>query len=308
MPQIFMRAKDVHKKICAGMRDDWAGYSIVGDDVTLAAGKAILYDTDAGRWETFDIAEKVITLTTGVNRIYVYYNSGSPEFFNDTTFSAPLNLEDYAIIVTYLKDASGNQASDFNNYCTNIVSKLGIRSVNEPGAIFFTNNPQTVLSSNASDHVIIEALNAFQGAKNLNPLDLPAFDSSTDDMYVYTYNGTVWVKETPTVSVYDRTRYQTPTGTAAVTSNNWTVNYIYRSLFSVLEGAPNPKETFILLGSGNYVNSTLALADNTNLNPYAIPLELGFNAVLVGRIICQNGVSASIVQGNYLNKPDFVTA
>ena len=109
------------------------------------------------------------------------------------------------------------------------------------------------------------------------------------------------------VSVYDRLRYQTPAGTAAVTSNRWTVNYIYRSYFSSLEGAPNPKESFIILGSGDYVSSDLALLDNTNLNPFAIPLEIGLNAVLVGRIICQNGAGASIVQGNFFNKPSFIT-
>jgi len=303
MARIKFQAEDIHSKICAGMRKDWAGYSIVGDVVSMPAGQAVLYNTDDEVWEQFDIPAKDITLSFGVNRIYVHYNSGTPEFANDTTLSADLDVESSAPIVNYVKDGTGNQPADAYTICNNAVSKLLIRNIVGPFAQYFNNNPATVLSSNASDHVLIEALNGYQGPKSLPPTALPAFDSSSDDMYLYEYDGASWTKVTPTVTTYERTQYQGPTGFQAVTSNNWTVNYVFRSFFSVLEGAPNPKETFIVLGTDQYVSSALALEDNTNVSPFAVPPEVGFQAVLVGRIIAQNGAGSSIIQGRYFEKP-----
>ena len=297
-----MRPKDIHKKVCAGMRDDWTGYNLVGTDVVCDAGKAILYDETSGYWKTYDVPEKTIALVTGINRIYVRLNAGVAEFQSDQVVSFFPNLETNSIIAIYLYDATGIQLQPFEDFCLNVASKTAISITSRADAIFYTNNPDTVLQDNASDHVLIESLVAFRGPEFLS---IDAFDSNAvnNDLYIYYWNGSAWVKETPERTTFERTRYQGASGLLSVTPNQWTVNYVFKSLFKTADG--NPNETFIILGNNSYGTAALAKADTTNLFPLALPIELGYNAVLVGRIIAENAATSAIVNGRYFAKPQY---
>ena len=308
MNKVFMRAKDIHRKVCAGMRDDWTGYAVNGTNVECDAGYAILFDTSDNTWKTFAVEAAILPLqianpaipVTGINRVYVSVTAGVATFGVDTVTPVALNLETSAPIATYLYDATGIQVQGFTDFCENVAAKTAISISSKNDGIFFINNPTTVLTTNASDHVIIEQLLAFRGPEFL-PID--AFNSSTANMYIYYWDGTTWVKETPATATFERTQYQGAAGLSAVTVNQWTVNYVFKSLFLTAES--NPNETFIILGQDSYVNETLAEADTTNLFPLGLPEEIGYNAVLVGKIIAQNAASAAIVKGHYFAKPQF---
>jgi len=304
MSQMFIRPEDILQQSVACMRDDWTGFSINGSDITLNAGKCILFNATLGAWQTYDVPAKTLSITSGSNRFYVYLNGGIPAFQSDQVVFFVPNFITNALVATTITTVTGTSVKSYANVFDNIISGMAVKVTVGPFASFFTNDPEKVLSENGVNNVAIASLSAFRGTELITSTDIPSFDSGTagNNLYIYTYDGAAWVKE-PATTAYEKTRYQTPTGTAAVSPNRWTVNYVFRSTMKASEG--NAKEAYILLGSGNYVDSDAAKNDVINLNRFKIPNEIGFSSCPIGRIIAHNDGDASIINGWLFNKPNF---
>ena len=110
-------------------------------------------------------------------------------------------------------------------------------------------------------------------------VDLDVIATSTDNMFFWYHSAGAWTSST--VTQYNNTQYDNGTNLVALTSNRYAVNWIYR-------GVENQKHLYCILGTGDY---TLQQAlDSTEP---AKPINISSHAVLVGRVIVQNGASTA---------------
>lgn len=124
------------------------------------------------------------------------------------------------------------------------------------------------------------------GTRNLNltsgiiwtgavPMTLDAVASATDNIFLWYHSSGNWTVSTPTQ--YNNTQYDNGTNLVSLGVNRYAVNWIYR-------GVESQKHLYVVLGTGDY---TLNQAESATVP--AIPLAISSHAVLVGKLIVQNG-------------------
>lgn len=128
------------------------------------------------------------------------------------------------------------------------------------------------------------------GTRNLNlslgrvwvgavPVDVSAIASATDNIYFWYHSGGVWTSSV--ITQYPNTQYDNGTNLATLTVNRYAVCWIYR-------GIESQKHLYLVLGTGDY---TLAQAESAS-QP-AIPTAISSHAMLVAKLIVQNGVNTA---------------
>jgi len=307
--QFYFKTTDINRKLCAGLMQSWSGYTFDSTSVTLAAHTAMIYDETNFLWREVAVAGDTLTLSEGYNYVAVRTTDGLTATFvnlgaDNSSYVFSSGLTTVAPVVTFLKEGSNVQDADFSNVCQTAVPQLLIKASSGPNNIYLLSAPNAILatSGDANNYVTIASTVAVQAAE---ARVVQAFDSSTDNLHLYTYSSgplpTTWTKAAASTSFLTNTYQVASGGTAGITSNQWGVYYIWKSLFA----GTNPNEAFITLGSASYGTALAADADIPTEHPAFLPDELSGYAVLCGRIIAENGAGADVIQGSTWYKTHF---
>ena len=255
-------------------------YTDNGDgSVTIGSGVYNLYPdpTGAGLVKQYALLGGTFTLTDGTtNYIYAAYNSGSPVVLSTTNradFAGQYFTTDTPIYTLY---RSGNLIYQLNFDTTGHAS---------PEKTLYR-----LLDTRRFEHVsgmsLADAGNGTftvtQGVVwyAITRTTLDAFNSSTDSTYLYYYNGSSWAYNT--VTGYNNTNYQGPSGLSTLPGGKYNINWVYRSVSS-------SKTCFIILGSSAYtLNDAIAAQPPGN-----VPDVVSTTAMLVGKIIVSQGAASS---------------
>jgi len=255
-------------------------YTDNGDgSVTIGSGVYNLYPdpTGAGLVKQYALLGGTFTLTDGTtNYIYAAYNSGSPVVLSTTNradFAGQYFTTDTPIYTLY---RSGNLIYQLNFDTTGHAS---------PEKTLYR-----LLDTRRFEHVsgmsLADAGNGTftvtQGVVwyAITRTTLDAFNSSTDSTYLYYYNGSSWAYNT--VTGYNNTNYQGPSGLSTLPGGKYNINWVYRSVSS-------SKTCFIILGSAAYtLNDAIAAQPPGN-----VPDVVSTTAMLVGKIIVSQGAASS---------------
>ena len=248
--------------------------------LTLGSGDYVFY-SDANA--TLPLIRKTITgqVFTPTNQATSYivanFNNGSPilQILSDTS---TINETTVLPIVTVFRYGTSLDILDWDELGKGLINKITRRLIRtqrfviEPGGFSLGE-----LSPRA---VTITGGTVWYGATET---PLSSYSSLANILYLYAHSSGAWVRST--IVQYNNSQYDDGSNVVALGSNRYAVNWVFRSIAS---DAP-PDEAFIVLGSGNY---TLAQAQASTL-PANLPPQLMSNAMLVGRIIVQNGAASA---------------
>lgn len=255
-------------------------YTDNGDgSVTIGSGVYNLYPdpTGAGLVKQYALLGGTFTLTDGItNYIYAAYNSGSPVVLSTTNradFAGQYFTTDTPIYTLY---RSGNLIYQLN---------FGTTGHASPEKTLYR-----LLDTRRFEHVsgmsLADAGNGTftvtQGVVwyAITRTTLDAFNSSTGSTRLYYYNGSSWAYNT--VTGYNNTNYQGPSGLSTLPGGKYNINWVYRSVSS-------SKTCFIVLGSAAYtLNDAIAAQPPGN-----VPDVVSTTAMLVGKIIVSQGAASS---------------
>jgi len=255
-------------------------YTDNGDgSVTIGSGVYNLYPdpTGAGLVKQYALLGGTFTLTDGAtNYIYAAYNSGSPVVLSTTNradFAGQYFTTDTPIYTLYRSgnliyqlnfDTTGHASPEKTLYRlldTRRFERVSGMSLADAGNGTFT----------VTQGVVWYAITR---------TTLDAFNSSTDSTYLYYYNGSSWAYNT--VTGYNNTNYQGPSGLSTLPGGKYNINWVYRSVSS-------SKTCFIILGSAAYtLNDAIAAQPPGN-----VPDVVSTTAMLVGKIIVSQGAASS---------------
>jgi hypothetical protein len=232
----------------------------------------------SGRTKAYVIAGGVFTPSDGVTSYLVAdYGSGSPSIYLTTDRS--IILETIVIpLLSVFRKGTTLRILNWDELGNAMPNKLHHMQVNtrrfnpEPGGLALgelagriITNGAGVVWTGAVDHACA------------------AFNSSIDDAILYSIASGVW--SSTTITAYNNTQYNSPTGLASLAPNRYAVNFCYRMVSDV---GVDPV-VFVVLGSGNY---TLSEAQESQ-PPADLPAEIRSFGILVGRIIVQNGAATA---------------
>ena len=257
--------------------------------VTIASGTAILRDTTDVHTSDLKIynfsggttgTELDALIDNATNYICADYNNNSPKISILNTLSD--SRLGFTVTPLYFVTRVGNDTHvldirgiTLNFACSNTRKDCFTKGFEHvPGG--------TVVSEDSPRYLNVTAGTFFYGSLEYNH---PVYNTKTGG-YSYTRiyrNGSEgWTRNTGIVQL-DNTYYDDGTGVLHTLSNN---NYGVRWLYLVFN---NPSELFCLLGRQN--NSNISTARLEAL-PSTLPPELGHGAILIAKMIIQEGASS----------------
>lgn len=247
--------------------------------VTIGSGVYNLYQdpTGAGLVKQYALLGGTFTLTDGAtNYIYAAYNSGSPVVLSTTNradFAGQYFTTDTPIYTLY--------RSGTNIYELNFDTTAHASPEKTLYRLLDTRRFERVSGmslADAGNGTFTVTQGVVWYAITRTPLD--SFNSSTDSTYLYYYNGSSWAYNT--VTGYNNTNYQGPSGLSTLPGGKYNINWVYRSVSS-------SKTCFIILGSAAYtLNDAIAAQPPGN-----VPDVVSTTAMLVGKIIVSQGAASS---------------
>lgn len=242
--------------------------------ITVGDGEYHLSTNVEGRGtENFVITGGTFTLTNNTtNYLVADYNYGTPILRVITDVNL---INETTIVPVFTAYRSGNFLH-FQNW-----DSLGVALANKIHQSIvktqrYRRESGLALAEYPSRYLSLSSGKVWVGAV---PVSVDAIATSTDNMYIFHHSGGVW---TMTVSQqYNNSQYDDGTSLVTLTPNRYAVNWIYR-------GIESQKHMYVTLGTGDY---TLAQAQEAKV-PNA-PVQITSHAMLVGKIIVQNGTNTS---------------
>jgi hypothetical protein len=248
--------------------------------LTVGEGTYSLYPDSSGSsvlkiytvsGSTFILADSVTTY------IYVSILSGSPILGASTDFDTIPGTKYINVIPIVTVYRYGNLINiiDWDEQGLALSEKLLYRAVDTDR---FNRTRGLILSEYGTRNVAISSGTVWYGA---NKLDIQNFSSGSAPSYMYLIGqeGGVWSGSI--VTQIENLRYQGTNGLVPITGNKYTVNWIYRIISNVKRYA------VIVLGTSEYTHNQ-ALESQP---PASLPNIVGSQALMVGRMIIQKGVS-----------------
>lgn len=205
-----------------------------------------------------------------VNYIVADYNNGSP-IMRNTDDVEEIDEQTVIPLFTIVRTGTTLHTISWDTLGKNKADKLHMSIVKTQR---FRRESGLQLSVYGTRNVRTTAGIMWIGA---NRIPLTQVDSGTDNMSFYYHSGGVWTRSS--VTQFNNSQYDDGTNLQTLTINRYAVNWIYR-------GVENYKHLYVLLGSGDYT------LNQAQASAMPVPPDvISAHAVLVGRIIVQQGVS-----------------
>ena len=272
---------------CAGFLTDPDFTDNEDNTVTMGSADVILYDNPnhTGKLKKYTLSSAVLTLTDTIPYVIVAkYNNGTPIYALEDNFFN-INMSNETSIRGIMRNGDVREGAP-TLYGLGVPSLLNAKHIFSEGVI---RESGLVLSEDTDLEVKMTTGRIWFGAG----LEVLAdFASKTDSMHLWYHVSEVWT-EGGEINAYNNTQYDDGSDLQDLTVNRWTVNYVYRG--TLRNEASGLTETHLILGSGDYVSESLALADIPPV-PLDLPVFLRFGSVLVGRIIVQKSAASGTVQ------------
>ena len=246
--------------------------------ITFTSGLYCFFTNSSGigKIKRFTIAGTTFTLTDNTNQYIVAdYNNGSPIIYVTTNVAVIDEITVIPVYTIYRRgtvlhilewDSLGDALP--NKTHKSIVKTQRFRT--EPGGLG--------LGEAATRLVTVGSGTVWHGAVSNS---LSAFNSSVNTMWLAYHVAGVWTFTT--ITQYNNTQYDDGTNLQTLPGGKYAVNFIYRVVGS------NDTTTIVFLGQGAY-----SLGDAQASQPPAnLPAEVQSHAILVGRIIVNQGASTA---------------
>lgn len=259
--------------------------------ITVHAGQCFIYDNDHmfGLPRRFIIPEKILTLTNQANNyIQVNYNSGSPQY--ECVISKTTNESNIIPFYVIYKNGTELHYFGWDALGEGLPGKLHQRIVETN---VFARASGLGLGEAPTRLITIESGIGWQGAVKMS---FNAFNSSTDALYFYYWNGSAWVED-KTKTQYNNTQYQGPTGLVSALPNKLLINFIFR-------GLETTAHSYFILGTKEYVNTAAGLIEAQQAQiPASVPPIIKEHTFLVGKIIVLTaGTTATSIQSAFVQQ------
>lgn len=232
--------------------------------------------------KTYWVNGGTFTLIDGTEQYLVIdYNNGTPIYRIENN---KIIVNKSSIILVRICWRQGNNVHSIDSDCQGlglankiesaIINTTPYRKSTDGGMIL----SETATPTNRT--VLITGAVVYSGS---TPHQILAFNSSINQFTFVRHVAGVWTYSD--VSVYNNSQYDNGTDLVSLTTNKYTVNWIYRSI-------GNSIQSFFVLGNNEY--STVAHAQaSTAIN---VPFLLRDHCMLVGRIIVQKGATSGVVE------------
>lgn len=232
--------------------------------------------------KTYWVNGGTFTLIDGTEQYLVIdYNNGTPIYRIENN---ELIVNKSSVILVRICWRQGNNVHSIDSDCqglglankieSSIINTTPYRKSTDGGLIL----SETATPTNRT--VLITGAVVYSGS---TPHQILAFNSSINQFTFVRHVAGVWTYSD--VSVYNNSQYDNGTDLVSLTTNKYTVNWIYRSI-------GNSIQSFFVLGNNEY--STVAHAQaSTAIN---VPLLLRDHCMLVGRIIVRQGAASGVVE------------
>lgn len=232
--------------------------------------------------KTYWVNGGTFTLIDGTEQYLVIdYNNGTPIYRIENN---KLIVNKSSIILVRICWRQGNNVHSIDSDCQGlglankiesaIINTTPYRKSTDGGLIL----SETATPTNRT--VLITGAVVYSGS---TPHQILAFNSSINQFTFVRHVAGVWTYSD--VSVYNNSQYDNGTDLVSLTTNKYTVNWIYRSI-------GNSIQSFFVLGNDEY--STVAHAQaSTAIN---VPFLLRDHCMLVGRIIVKQGATSGVVE------------
>ena len=204
--------------------------------------------------------------------IVVNYNDGYPVLEARTDTSGV----DYLTVVpvfTVTRNGTDVHVLDWDTQANTLPSKLLHRVVSTQR---FQVESGLLLGESATRYVTCTSGVVWHGTRRVTRVEQ---NSSTTPTEFWYHSGGAWAVSD--VTQYNNTQYDNGTDLATLTSNRYTVVWVYRCIAQ--------DHLFFVLGSGDY---TLANAQASTA-PQSLPPVVSANGLLIGRLIVQKSASAA---------------
>ena len=249
-------------------------------DGSITIGGSGLYNLfrepdGAGIIRTYEISDPTLTLTNGAsNYIVANYNNGTPVIQSITDVTL-INETTIIPIMTIYRGGTRLHLLPWR--------ELGLAMLNKIHQSIVKTQRYRLQSGLGLGESTGRVVTLTEGIVwvGANSFNLPSFNSTTNSLFFLYHSGGVW--QTPTVvTQYNNTQYDNGIGLQTLNPNKYAVNYIYR-------GVEIDDESYMVLGQGNYT----LLQAQASLPPANLPAIITSHAILVGRIIVEQGAATA---------------
>ncbi len=262
--------------------------------VTVSTGSVNLYDdaSGVGIITPYPLPETILTLVTGSTNYIIAERSGSSLIAQYQITTNQIGINNISIVPVSAIDPREKEPGnwelhefDFIEFGLALANKLQLKDnalhgiEKQYGFTLFTTGSET-------DFGITEG-SAWWGTTLQSMGEVISSKTESCDTYHYISSASVWTYTTG--SGYDNGHYNEEGGLSPLTSNSWSVNFIYR-----IAGAQT--DCAIILGNNQYENSTTA---QTAEQPPNLPSFIDDMGILVGRFIVQSGSTNPIIQSSF---------
>ena len=256
--------------------------------ITINSNTVSLWNnsTFIGFPKSYSVAQKLITPSENVtNYVVVNYNNGVPEYQVITNVEL-ITESDVVPVITLFRNGNLLHNLNWDAFGTGLANKINQRLVKterlkrETGFILTTVAGTGQDTLGYGDHIKVTGGYVWNGAKRQQMDDAVTSDVDTTTFLCY-YNGASWTISTTPTGFINTQYWDSVSNTLKTLGNDKYVNnWIYR-------GVEDDKHIYILLGEeGQHTNPASAIAEPMPAN---IPQLISSHALLVGRIIAQEG-------------------
>jgi len=254
-------------------------------DISVGTSSCILFpspDYNSGGRERYFVSGSTLTLVEGFNHVYLDYTGGSPVYGSATTETNTDYSDRVPVADIFIEDGEIDYLLQYGTPGLGGIEKnlhrvYTLRRFEKESGLNLSETTGRVVN-----------ISAGVGWFGLDYRAVSSTASSSSNMHVYTHNaGGDWIK-TATGS-YVNNWYDTATGTIALTSNRYAVNWVYRNVTEA-----KSYEIDLLLGTGDY---TLAQAQAATLP--TPPASISSFYYPVGKIIVQKDAATAVSVQNF---------
>lgn len=253
---------------------------------SVASAIVTLYSTSdfTGTTKTYTVPALTFSvLDNSVSYLIADYNNGSP-IFRITTDVSEINESNIIPINTLLTLDGHIHLSGWDRVGDGLENKLHRRFVKTQRYAWESG---CGLSQNAGV-VLIGAGTIWRGGRAFSLLDTYSDGSGSSYWFFFYHSGGAWThtdsSHTPTAG-FNYTQYDNGTNLVSLTGNRCNINWIFR-------GVEDHQHGYYILSDKDYKDLPTAIAE-TKIP--SLPAHISTHAVLVGRIICQNGVTTPVL-------------
>ena len=216
------------------------------------------------------ISETTLPISDNItNYIVASYNSGSPEYSVTTNLSS-INFSDSVAVYTIFRIGDTNvDILDWDEPAYSLSNKLLRRDMETRR---FERISGLNLSEDTGRKILISSGAVWQGSYRNSRIEV----NSIDNNCILVSSNALGEYEINSITAYNNTQYDTGTGIATVSDDNYIVNWIYRGM------GKNADSIIVYLGTDDY-----DINEAKSAQPPNILLGTSTNAMLVGKIIVQ---------------------